>query len=425
MTVDRFHLMNVFVAVAEEEGFAAGARRLRMSPPAVTRAVAALEERLGVKLLNRTTRYVRTTDAGQRYLDDARRIISEANAADEAAAGVNAEPRGHLAVTAPVLFGRMFVMPGIVEYLERYPGTDVSALFLDRVVSLLDEGLDVGVRIGELPDSSMRALQVGSVRHVLCASPEHLQRYGLPRRPEDLHEHPIISSSAGSFSLDWRFEGKTLRYKPRLTVTTNDAAIEAAVRSFVSFKGFRVFTKLIVNKAEIIQQAAPETSIIDLIRYFDAGPESIGCYDVFAHLPVHKTNVTESLAFFSSITQFTLQCQSAVVILESQGVIAQAFVAVTDISQCDRFSGAITGLPVQLQRLLEQRQGLARANRLIYLVRLFSEFRRVLRLCIVSRDVYDWQKKYNHPDDGTGFVPTIEPAVGHSALLVDADGYCF
>lgn len=252
--VDRFHLMNVFVAVAEEEGFAAGARRLRLSPPAVTRAVAALEEHLGVKLLNRTTRYVRTTDAGQRYLDDARRIIAEANAADEAAAGINAEPRGHLAVTAPVLFGRMFVMPGIVEYLERYPGTDVSALFLDRVVSLLDEGLDVGVRIGELPDSSMRALQVGSVRHVLCASPEHLQRYGLPQRPEDLHGHPIISSSAGSFSLDWQFEGKTLRYKPRLTVTTNDAAIEAAVRSFgiTRLMSYQIAPQLDAGKLQII-----------------------------------------------------------------------------------------------------------------------------------------------------------------------------
>ena len=133
--MDRLHLMTVFVAVAEEEGFAAGARRLHMSPPAVTRAVAALEERLGVKLLNRTTRYVRTTDAGQRYLEDARRVLAEADAADEAAAGVNAEPRGHLAVTAPVLFGRMFVMPGIVEYLERYPGTEVSAVFLDRIVN--------------------------------------------------------------------------------------------------------------------------------------------------------------------------------------------------------------------------------------------------------------------------------------------------
>ena len=114
--MDRFHVMQIFVAVAEEQGFAAAARRLNISPPAVTRAVSALEDHLGAKLLNRTTRHVRMTDAGRRYLEDARRILAEVQVADEAAAGINADPRGHLAVTAPVLFGRMFVMPGIVEY---------------------------------------------------------------------------------------------------------------------------------------------------------------------------------------------------------------------------------------------------------------------------------------------------------------------
>ncbi|MEI7995874.1 MAG: LysR family transcriptional regulator [Methylococcaceae bacterium] len=165
--MNRLHLMTVFVAVAEEESFAGGARRLEMSPPAVTRAIAALEDRLGVKLLTRTTRYVRVTDAGNRYLDDARRIIGEMDEADEAAAGINAEPRGHLAVTAPVLFGRMFVIPGIVDYLQRYPDMEVSAVFIDRVVNLLEEGFDVGVRIGELPDSSMRAIRVTLPIHVL------------------------------------------------------------------------------------------------------------------------------------------------------------------------------------------------------------------------------------------------------------------
>ena len=228
--MDRFHLMSVYVAVAEEEGFAAAARRLRMSPPAVTRAVAALEEQLGVKLLYRTTRFVRTTEAGNRYLEDARRILSEVDAAGEAAAGINAEPRGHLSVTAPVLFGRMFVMPGIVDYLNTYPGTEVSAVFLDRVVNMLEEGIDVGVRIGELPDSSLRALRVGSVRLVLCASPEYLQGHALPQKPQDLLDHSMIVSSAGSNVVDWRFDSVTLRIQPRLTVTTNDAAIEAARR---------------------------------------------------------------------------------------------------------------------------------------------------------------------------------------------------
>jgi len=232
--MDRFHSISVFVAVAETGGFAAAARQLQMSPPAVTRAIAALEEQLGVKLFNRTTRYVRTTEAGQRYLTDARRILADLNAADEAAAGINAEPRGHLTITAPVMFGRMHVMPGIIDYLERYPGTEVSCMFLDRIVNLLEEGIDVGIRIGELPDSSMQALRVGSVRMALCASPDYLERNGIPLHPKNLLQHSIIASSAGANTADWRFhQGKdefTQRLQPRLSVTTNDAAITAAVQ---------------------------------------------------------------------------------------------------------------------------------------------------------------------------------------------------
>jgi DNA-binding transcriptional LysR family regulator len=228
--MDRLHLMTVFVAVAEEESFAAGARRLGMSPPAVTRAISALEDRLGVKLLNRTTRYVRVTDAGHRYLDDARRIIGELDEADEAAAGINAEPRGHLAVTAPVLFGKLFVIPGIVDYLQRYPDMEVSAVFLDRVVNLLEEGFDVGIRIGELPDSSMRAIRVGQVRRILCASPNYLAENGMPNSPSGLINHKIVVSSTVSPTVDWKFtQGITVRVKPRLIVAGNDAAIEAVL----------------------------------------------------------------------------------------------------------------------------------------------------------------------------------------------------
>lgn len=229
--MDRLHLMSVFVAVAEESGFAGGARRLGMSPPAVTRAIAALEERLGVKLLNRTTRYVRTTDAGQRYLEDARRIIAEADEADEAAAGINATPRGHLTITAPVLFGRMFVMPRVVEFLQLYPAVDVSALFLDRVVNMLEEGVDVAVRIGELPDSAMRAIRVGTVRRVLCASPQYLQQHGIPHTPADLPQHQIVAAVGVTPTVEWKFnlngDTSAVRIKPRLTVSSNDAAIEA------------------------------------------------------------------------------------------------------------------------------------------------------------------------------------------------------
>ena len=234
--MDRLLAMNVFVAVAEEQGFATAARRLQMSPPAVTRTIANLEAHLGVKLLNRTTRYVRTTEAGFRYLEDAKRVIAEADAADEAISGINAEPRGHLAITAPVMFGRMFVMPGIVEYLQQYPETEISAVFLDRVVNLLEEGLDVGIRIGELPDSSMRAIRVGSVRRVVCASPAYLATHGTAEQPEDLKQHTLIASSAGDGTPNWRFQtekgARNISIKPRLTVTTNDAAIEAVRSDF-------------------------------------------------------------------------------------------------------------------------------------------------------------------------------------------------
>jgi DNA-binding transcriptional LysR family regulator len=230
--VDRLHLLTVFVAVAEEEGFAAGARRLELSAAAVTRAVAALEEHLGVRLFERSTRLVRLTEAGQRYLDDARRILQQLDEADEAAAGLNAAPRGRLAVTAPVLFGRMYVMPGIVEYLRRYPGTEVSAVFVDRVTNLLEEGLDVAVRIGELPDSSLRALPVGHVRRMILAAPAYLAAHGAPQHPSDLHGHTIIANTSASVHPEWRFVQDGVvhahQVRPRLSVSTIDGSIEAA-----------------------------------------------------------------------------------------------------------------------------------------------------------------------------------------------------
>ena len=179
---------------------------------------------------------MRATEAGRRYLEDARQILVSLEAADEAAVGINAEPRGHLAVTAPVMFGQLFVMPGIVDYLERYPAMEVEAVFLDRSVNLLEEGLDVGVRIGELPDSSMRALRVGAVRHVLVAAPAYLELHGSPRVPQDLKKHTLIAPAAGGFGSSWRFSDsageQTLKIDPRLTVTSNDGAISAARAGF-------------------------------------------------------------------------------------------------------------------------------------------------------------------------------------------------
>ncbi|MBT5030878.1 MAG: LysR family transcriptional regulator [Proteobacteria bacterium] len=228
----RFQQMQVFQAVAQEQGFSAAARRLNMSPPAVTRAIAALEDDLGIKLFNRTTRIVRATEVGLRYLEDVGRILTEVETADEAAAGINAEPRGQLAVTAPVLFGRLFVMQHIVEYLSSYPEVEVNALFLDRNVGLIEEGIDVAIRIGELPDSNLHALRVGSVRVVLVASPDYIERNGLPESPLDLSDRQFIATTAGNSAMGWRFHfpdgERSVRIKSRLQVTANDAAIEAA-----------------------------------------------------------------------------------------------------------------------------------------------------------------------------------------------------
>jgi DNA-binding transcriptional LysR family regulator len=234
--LDRFHLINVFVAVVDCQGLAGAARKLNMSPPAVTRAINDLEAHLGLRLLTRTTRTVRVTDAGERYVQDCRRILAEMLEADESVSGMHSAPRGRLTVTAPVLFGSLFVTPIVTEYLSRYSDVSASCLFLDRVVNLLDEGVDVAVRIGELPDSSMQAIRVGQVRRVICASPDYLARQGIPTAPDDLHAHTIISASSVTPNPEWKLmdqgQPRSIRLQARMITTTNDSAVHAALTGF-------------------------------------------------------------------------------------------------------------------------------------------------------------------------------------------------
>ncbi|MBN3562095.1 LysR family transcriptional regulator [Aliamphritea spongicola] len=231
--MDQFHLLRVFSAVAEQQGFAAAARQLRISAPAVTRAIGQLEDHLGAKLLERTTRHVHLTDVGSRYLEDSRAVLEQLAQADQAAAGINAAPRGLLTVTAPSLFGRRFVAPLMLEYLRRFPDVQVNELFVDRRVNLVEEGIDVGIRIGDLPDSNLRARRVGTVSRVLCASPAYLQEHGNPESLGELQQHNLIDASP---SLDWRFqtpEGlRTLNFQPRLSTSDNGTAIHAACAGF-------------------------------------------------------------------------------------------------------------------------------------------------------------------------------------------------
>jgi DNA-binding transcriptional LysR family regulator len=231
--VDRLNTMRAFVAVAEDQGFAPAARRLRMSPPAVTRAIAALEERIGTRLLHRTTRVVRLTEAGTRFLADCKRILGEIEEAEASAGGAHAEPRGELAVTAPVMFGRMYVAPVLLDFLASHPHVVARMLFLDRVVDLLDEGLDVAVRIAHLPDSSLTAIPVGWVRQVVCASPAYLAAHGTPGAPADLARFDAITFSQAVSRQEWQFgptgRGATVNPRTHLVVNTADVAVAAAV----------------------------------------------------------------------------------------------------------------------------------------------------------------------------------------------------
>jgi len=234
--MDKFNLMSIFVAVVDTNGFAGAARKLNISPPAVTRAINELESQLNVRLLTRTTRSVRVTDAGARYVEDCRRILAELIDADESVGGAHGIPHGRLTLTAPMLFGTKFVTPIVTEYLQRYPEVTATCLFLDRIVNMMDEGVDVAIRIGELPDSTMQAIRVGQVRRVICASPEYLKKNGIPKTPDELSRHVIISANSVTPSPEWKLmeNGATriIRLQSRLNTTTNDSAVAAAIQGF-------------------------------------------------------------------------------------------------------------------------------------------------------------------------------------------------
>jgi DNA-binding transcriptional LysR family regulator len=230
---DRIETILIFVAVAEHGSFAEAARRMGRTPAAVTRAVAALEEQLRTRLLNRTTRSVSLTDDGIRYLDVCRRLIAVHEELLGLEIGSEAEPHGTLHMTAPSMFGRLHVLPSIAGFLEKFPRVDVRAMLLDRVVSLVDEGLDVGVRLGELPDSSLRAVKVGEVYPSVYGSPAYLARRGRPQTPHDLARHDIVSCTTTAPIPDrWSFGGvkgvEAVAVVPRLVTNATDAAAEAA-----------------------------------------------------------------------------------------------------------------------------------------------------------------------------------------------------
>jgi DNA-binding transcriptional LysR family regulator len=228
--MDHLDRLRCFVAVADTQSFAAAARRMGCSAPAATRAIAALEQRLGVQLFQRSTRSVRLTEAGERFVVDCRRILGDLDESEAAAAGAQAEPAGLLSLTAPSMFGRQHVAPLAAEFLQQHARIRLKLLLVDRVVSLLDEGLDLAVRIAHLPDSGLTAVPVGAMRRVIVASPDYLRRAGEPRTPRDLVDHRIIASYFdGQNMTPWRFRDGPQALSPTLMVNDNAAGIAAAV----------------------------------------------------------------------------------------------------------------------------------------------------------------------------------------------------
>jgi DNA-binding transcriptional LysR family regulator len=230
--MDRIDAMQAFVTVADLQGFAPAARKLGLSPSGVTRLIAALEDRLGARLLQRTTRQVALTDAGARYLERARRILSDVEEAESAAEGERTRPGGRLTISAPVGFGRLHVSPVVSAYLKRYPEVSADLRLSDRMINLVEEGVDLVVRIGHLPDSTLVARHVGQMRRIVVASKDYLKRRGEPRTPEAIASHDTVHFGAMTAAPDWRFasEGREIRVSstPRLSTNSADAAIQYA-----------------------------------------------------------------------------------------------------------------------------------------------------------------------------------------------------
>jgi DNA-binding transcriptional LysR family regulator len=271
--MDRFEAMSVLLAVVEEGSLSAGARKLKTPLATVSRKVSDLEEHLGTRLLVRTSRRVALTDAGSGFVEASKRILEQVEEAERVAAGEYSEPRGQLSITAPVVFGRLHVLPIAADFLAAHPKIDLRMYMIDRNVSLLDEHLDVGVRLGHLEDSALMATRVGSVRRVICASPAYVARAGMPTVPEDLRSHEGITLQGFSTSPGWRYRGdnEALSVEPRTRVAVN--AVEAAVDAAVAGLGVvRVLSYQVVDQLRsgalvpLLEAYAPEPIPVQLVH---------------------------------------------------------------------------------------------------------------------------------------------------------------
>jgi DNA-binding transcriptional LysR family regulator len=231
--MDRLEAMSILVEAVEAGSLSAAGRRLGMPLATVSRKVSELEARLKMRLVNRSSRRLSLTDAGESYVAAVKRILDAVEEAERGASGEYRAPKGELIVSAPILFGRLHVLPVAVEFLEAYPEIDMRLVFSDRVVNLIDERVDLAVRIGELPDSALLATRVGSIRRIVCASPRYLAKRGTPKTPGELREHDCVTFESLAAGDAWTFgtakKAEAVRVRSRLVVNTAEAAVDAAV----------------------------------------------------------------------------------------------------------------------------------------------------------------------------------------------------
>jgi len=257
--MDRLDAMRVFVAVVEAQGFSAASRALSMPLPTVSRKIAELEQHLGAQLLIRSTRKVTVTESGQRYYDDVRRILDEMGDAERQVSGEYRTPKGHLTVTAPTLFGRLHVLPIVIDFMKIHRDINIQLSLTNNVVDLLEEHIDLGIRIGNLSDSSMIAIEVGSVRQIVCASPGYFRQHGRPGSPSDLTGHHCITFSNAGTPPRWVFKmpsGEIQHFpvQSRLTLNTIDGNVHAALQDggLVNLYSYQAVTHIADGTLEIV-----------------------------------------------------------------------------------------------------------------------------------------------------------------------------
>ena len=305
--MDQLDALRIFVTVADAHGFAAAARRLGLAAAGVTRSIQALEQRLGVALLQRTTRSVRLTEAGERFLGDCRRILADLDEAQALARGDYREPQGQLAVTAPSMFGRIHVLPLLLAFLDSHPRVTARTLFVDRLVHLVDEGFDVALRFAQLPDSGLTAIPLGRMRRVTVAAPAYLSRAGEPRTLAELRHHERIRIGRdGASGLAWtvqpagRNEGPSTAERhtrpTRLTVDTPEAAAAAAVAGHGLSRLFyyQVIDDLNANRLRLVL-AEHEPPPIPLHLVYPAGRKAAAKVRAFIDFTADRLRQSEVL----------------------------------------------------------------------------------------------------------------------------------